>query len=851
MIQAASRPARVLEWAAIAVSTATLFIAGDVLAQNPVGFGPMRTVTPNPEYSAGGLHRLFFGDHNRELWTLPIRVPELDLGTFAGGLTPLQRGGGFQTRSLRLRGADGREYAFRSVDKDPSSVLPAELRETLVRDLIQDQTSAGHPTAPLVVAPLLEAVGVLHPDPFLVIMPDDARLGAFRAEFANVLGFIEERPEDPTEEAPGFAGASNVVGTERLLERMQEDGERIDERAFLTARLVDMFLGDWDRHRDQWRWARFGGGRDALWQPIARDRDQAFVRLDGLVLRLARRSNPQLVSFGAEYPSITGLTWNGRELDRRFLSGLEWPVWDSVATFLQSRLTDDVIAAAVRRLPAEHHALHAATLTRRLIERRNELRRVAHRFYGLLATEVDVHASDAAEVVTAERADDQGLVVTIARRNGGPPRYQRRFLPSETDEVRLFLYGGADSVSLRGSGGDIRVRVIGGEGDDIYENAMGRSRFYDQPGEQPVIRGRSIDVDNRPFDPENPSPARPLRDWGAMTLPLFFVGGSPDLGVVISGGLAHTNFGFRKKPYAVDTRLLVGYATTAQAFRAELLTDVRRENSDVHVRVLARASGLEILRFHGFGNDTEIDGTSDFYKVRQYQYALEPELVLPFSDRLTLAFGPAMQYADTRMDEDRFIDTAQPYGTPTFGQVAARGRVTFDARNRPSAATNGFLFNAGGSLFPALWDVESAFGELHGEASTYLTAGAGPTLALRAGGKKLWGTYPFHEAAYIGDASTVRLGRKERFGGDAEVHATAELRQRLGRITIVLPSEIGVLGFADIGRVYFEGDDSNTWHPAFGGGLFLAPIDPTHTLSLSVAKSEERVGIYVQAGFSF
>jgi outer membrane protein assembly factor BamA len=342
-----------------------------------------------------------------------------------------------------------------------------------------------------------------------------------------------------------------------------------------------------------------------------------------------------------------------------------------------------------------------------------------------------------------------------------------------------------------------------------------------------------------------------MRDWGAMTLPLFFVSGSPDLGVVVGGGLAHTNFGFRKKPYALNIQLRAGYATSAQAFRAELATDLRRENSAVHVNILARASGQEILRFHGFGNETEIDGSSDFYKVRQYQYALEPELVLPFSDRLTLAFGPAVQYADTRMEEDRFISTAQPYGTPTFGQVAARVRVTFDARNRPNAATNGFLFNAGGSFFPALWDVESAFGELHAEAAAYVTPGAGPTLALRAGGKKLWGTYPFHEAAYIGDAATVRLGSKQRFGGDAEVHGTAELRQKLGRITVVLPGDVGLLGFADAGRVFFEDEDSNTWHTAFGGGLYLALIDPTHTLSLSVAKSEERVGVYVQAGFSF
>jgi hypothetical protein len=66
------------------------------------------TVTPGALYAAGGLHRFFFGDHYRDLWTTPIRVQVLDLQRFAGGLTPVKRGGGEQTKSLRFDGGDGR-----------------------------------------------------------------------------------------------------------------------------------------------------------------------------------------------------------------------------------------------------------------------------------------------------------------------------------------------------------------------------------------------------------------------------------------------------------------------------------------------------------------------------------------------------------------------------------------------------------------------------------------------------------------------------------------------------------------------------------------------------------------------
>jgi hypothetical protein len=33
---------------------------------------------------------------------------------------------------------------------------------------------------------------------------------------------------------------------------------------------MDIFMGDRDRHRDQWRWANFGKEKPTLWEPISR-----------------------------------------------------------------------------------------------------------------------------------------------------------------------------------------------------------------------------------------------------------------------------------------------------------------------------------------------------------------------------------------------------------------------------------------------------------------------------------------------------------------------------------------------------------------------------------------------------
>ena len=277
-------------------------------------------VVAGSQYARGGAHRILFGADYRALWTTAATFEVLDLQREAGGLTPTLRVGGLQTKGLALQGKDGGNYTFRALDKDPSDLLDEELEGTIVDSLLRDAEAAQHPASEVIARGLLDAAGVPCPPWRLVVLPDDPALGPFRKEFANAAGVFADYPSAKSDTNPGFRGITEIIDHLEMYKRLQAGQAQADVQALLRARLMDIFMGDWDRHRKQWRWARFPG--NPLWVPIPEDRDQAFSRYEGLILDLGRRRQPRLQKFGPRYAGIAGLTTNGREQDRQLLAGL-------------------------------------------------------------------------------------------------------------------------------------------------------------------------------------------------------------------------------------------------------------------------------------------------------------------------------------------------------------------------------------------------------------------------------------------------------------------------------------------------------------------------------------------------
>ena len=820
----------------------------------PVAVERTATVAPGPQYGAGGLHRFFFGRYYRDLWTTPVQVPVLDLQRTGGGLTPTTAGGGFQTKSLRFRGRDSLEYGFRSIDKDPSNFLE-ELRGTFVEEVLRDQTSSAHPVGPALVAPLQDALDLLLPWRRLVVLPDDPALGEHRERFRGTIGFFEPRAIVGPGLKP-FAGATEILESPELFPRLRASpADRIDTATFLTARLFDVFIGDWDRHRGNWGWARFGDAEPTTWIAIPEDRDQAFIRFDGLMLALARIVAPQLTNFGDDYGSMYGQTFNGRDLDRWFLTGLEESVWDSVAAWMQRRLTDSVLRATVEAMPEEYQAIDGERMFGALAARRDRLPEMARDYYAFLADLVDLHGTDVAETATVEWHPDGGVTVAIAR-SGGAAYVERRFHPDETREVRLYLHGGDDRILVRGTArGRVLLRVIPGAGSDETVNA-GRTplHYYTEDGDRVTGPAR---VDRRAWDGDDVVDSVPHADWGSFLRFVPWATYAPDLGLFLGGGWYRLGYAFRYRPWDSKIHARAGYSSGASTGRAQLNGVFYRSNSGLRYEFELLASGIEIIKFHGFGNDVAAPEPTDFYRVNERRLSLRQAVVVPLGDVGRLELGPRISRSESIDQPGRILATLPGlYGTGIFGQLALEGVVVVDTRDEPAAPRRGVHLRASAAVHPAVLDVTTPYTTAEAVGSTYLTVPGtplAPTLALRAGGRATFGTYPYQDAAYLGGPETVRLGRKNRYAGDAAVWGNAELRIRLARTILLLPADIGIFGLADAGRVFFEADPdaADTIHTAFGGGIWLAFVERRGTLSAAVASSEERVGVYVGAGFAY
>ena len=215
--------------------------------------GDSITIVPHGSFSQiTNWHRFLFGENYRKEYALPATLPVIRVSNIHGGLEPIKLGGGNQSRSLRMKDSNGKEWVLRSVEKYPEVILPDQLQESFAATWLNDAISAQHPFAALLVPPIANAVKVPHTNPIIGFIAPDKRLGIYAKQYANKPALLEERE-------PG--GKSDPTG--HMLSELNKDNDNsIDRPLFFRARLLDLFLGDWDRHDDQWRWLDIQKGKN-------------------------------------------------------------------------------------------------------------------------------------------------------------------------------------------------------------------------------------------------------------------------------------------------------------------------------------------------------------------------------------------------------------------------------------------------------------------------------------------------------------------------------------------------------------------------------------------------------------
>jgi outer membrane protein assembly factor BamA len=151
-----------------------------------------------------------------------------------------------------------------------------------------------------------------------------------------------------------------------------------------------------------------------------------------------------------------------------------------------------------------------------------------------------------------------------------------------------------------------------------------------------------------------------------------------------------------------------------------------------------------------------------------------------------------------------------------------------------------------------VFDVLTTYKKVSGVASGYVTAPVytHPTLALRIGGEKLWGDFPYFDAAFIGGSRSLRTEHGQRFAGDASLFGTTEVRVPLVHFPFVLPLNVGAMGFADLARVYLDGESTGLWHKGTGAGLWISFVRPELGVTILRTNNPDR-RILFSFGFAF
>ncbi|RKY93330.1 MAG: hypothetical protein DRQ01_04995, partial [Ignavibacteriae bacterium] len=735
---------------------------------------------------------------------------------------------------------------------DPVKALDFDLRETLLADIVRDQTTTQHPYGALVADILLNELSIIHAHPKLYRLPDDEKLGPYQLDFGNMLGMLEEHPANPKKGKTGYLGANKILRSHKLFRLLYNDHDNsVDTKNFAVARAFDILVGDWGKHDDNWKWIGFKSGKKTIYQPMPRDRDHVFSRWDGLLPWIADRewAKESGENFDYEISGLRSLMFQGRHLDRFIASNLSKQDWLDAAHFVQQQISDEIIEKAVRNLPKESFEISGIEIEKKLKARIKDLDKYVLEYYHMIASEVDVVGSNKKEYFEAIRKTDGTVDINIynvsdVNSKGTDLLYKRTFYPAETDDIRLFGLGGKDVFHLSGESDEsIKIRIIGGPGADIItDNSSGSSTLvYEKSKKGKIEKGADTEIIT-PNDEELYNYDRTAFKYNTY-FPLPYIYFNSDDGLIFSLGVGFTFHSFNKKEFSSKHGIrLTG--TTSESISLTYSGRFHQFIGDLDLLLDGfYHNPVRFTYFYGSGNESDNSFNRDFYKTRYSSKGISAGLIYDFWQKSSLSLKIEYENNETAMDtEGTIFEDGNIFGTGKINLVDAALNLEIDFRNHSTFPTSGTRFsakfnnsiitNSGGKNY---WQY-SMFAEGFLSFRTLLPF----TLGLRVGGGDSHGEVPFYKQLSLGQNTFLKGYRNNRFSGESMLFFQSVLRMNLlGINNAPVPLQIGLLGFFNSGRIFQTGEQSNKWHNGYGFGIFIIPLREDFTIYTTFGFSAE------------
>ncbi|MEK6152482.1 metallophosphatase [Flavobacteriaceae bacterium 3-367] len=822
-----------------------------------------------------GLYKALWGDHYREYYSRAVNAPVVLLDTLMDGLTPLKRGGGQQSKSLRLEDKSGKQFVMRALKKSTIKFLQTNafqdtyigsaLDGSVIDRFLADFYTTSHPYTPFAIGRLSDAIGVFHTNPSLFYIPKQEVLGVFNADFGDELYMIEEHVGDTQLDVESFGTPDKILNTTDVLREIHKSGKSVvDEPSYIRARLFDMLLGDWDRHEDQWRWALFkkeDGSK--ICKPIPRDRDQAFSKYDGALIAFLTRAIPGLRKMQTYDDDLRNVKWfatSPYHLDLTLINGSGWEEWEKQAKYIQENITDEDIEQAFETLPTEVKGETISDIKMKLKGRRGNLMRIAKDYYTYL-NKFEV-------VVGTQKADD----FKITRRSGGKTTINvhrkdlgilnRTFSRDITKEIWIYGLDGKDTFTVDGKGDNlITLKIIGGKKNDTYDfKNTRRVKLYDYKSkENSVVNKRSKKWIVDDYGVNNYDHRKVKHSFNQL-LPILAA--NPDDGLRIGVFGNHTFYGLQRNPFTQRHTISASYYTSTSgydlSYKGEFSNIFHKWNFGIEGRY---TSPNFATNFFGIGNETSYDKDVvdlDFNRVRIREWNAAVSLIYRGRNGGSFHIKPLIESFDVENTQDRFIQGIPATSTVFEKQTYGGAEVAYEFINKDNLAyptlglhirlAIGYKANIDNT------EAENGFGYLQPEIALdhKLTKSGSLVLATKIGGELILGDdFEFYHGAQIGGNNGLRGFRNERFIGKRSFFQNTDLRIPFGGLkTSVIPIRFGITGSFDYGRVWTADDTSSQWHNSVGGSLWIIGVEAI-TANIGYFDSTDSGRVVFTLGFAF
>ncbi len=824
-------------------------------------------------------YNFLWGKRYRDTYSTPVTVKTVDLDTLFGGLTPVRKGGGNQSKALRLQTKAGKQYVIRAMKKNASQYIQSavfkdqyvegKFKNSASESLLMDVFTGSYPYAPFIIPALSDAIGLYHLNPKLYYIPKQKALGDFNDEFGDELYLLEEQASEGNVTLTNQNFTGNVISTGDLIQELHSDESKtVDEAAYIRARLFDMLINDWDRHQDQWRWLEFKENGKTVFKPLPRDRDQAFSKMsDGFILGAAVKLIPPaklLRKYSDDLKDVKGFNIEPYALDMAFIKTANKAVWDEQVRLIQTNLTHQVIENAFQNIPKEVNDETVVSIKELLNARKNNLQKISDRYFKIINRYAVITATNKDDFIKIECNKKGSVVVSVFRRmkdNINELFFYKIYDPQLTKELWIYGLDDKDNFEAAGISKKIKIRLIGGQNNDEYTIQNGKNIYiYDYKTKKSTIE--NIDNTTVKFSDNYNLITYDYKKLKTNTNQIIpILGANPDDGLKIGVNTIYTLYGFERNPFTARHQLKAAYYFGTNGYELNYKGEFANVIGKLNLLVQSNFQSANFSQnFFGYGNETknndDIFGL-DYNRVKVKEFGFAPSLVWKGNGGSHLSFGLFYKSIEVEDTQGRFVESNSEL-SPTIFEVnqfiGVNSKYQFENYDNKAYPTTGMKTALELGFTASMEDNKRNFVYMIPEVSFNhkLISSGKLVLATQIKSRIIFNTnYEFYQAASIGGNDGLRGFRNQRFTGQQSLFQNTDVRYTFNSMkTIIIPLRLGVYGGFDYGRIWINNDHSNKWNNSYGGGIFINGAELL-TANLGLFNSIDGLRVAFSLGFQF